>query len=339
MVRRMDTTDGRREFNLRAFTGMCNRLKALVTARAVAEASGRSFRMFWQLYPSCMCAFDQLFQNDWNITANPDHSKIEWTDLTMTGQGSFPDLLASSEPVLSMVCNSELIAPRRYPHHKPLDLRAQALLEELEPVPAIAERVNEFQAKRFRSQMIGVHLRRGDFIAFRPDSVANEDPAIVVVDKWLKQAPDAGILLCTDDGAPIPRTDTRAPYQGLRERFQFRYGERVVWTTPRSLDRSTPEAIQDGLVDFLLLRRTNYFVGTFGSSFSRLAAYGRKVPIEMATGQTQGSERMLHLLYKTRLIYLLEPLIRHEFGGMVHPSLLWTRYRRRFLNFKSQFIK
>jgi hypothetical protein len=177
--------------------------------------------------------------------------------------------------------------------------------------------------------MIGVHLRRGDFTRHRPDTVANEHAAIRVVDQWLNAVPDAGILLCTDDGATVPLDQSTTVYEGLHEKFEKRYGSRVVWTTPRSLDRRTPEAIQDGLVDFLLLRATDFFVGTEGSSFSRLAAYGRSVPTMMARGQTTESERMLHLFYKTRMIYLLEPLIRREFGGMVHPMLLFARYKNR----------
>ncbi|HZQ09996.1 MAG TPA: hypothetical protein VFD70_25695 [Anaerolineae bacterium] len=326
----MELRTNTRVLNVRAFTGMCNRLTALVTGLALAEASGRSFTMFWQPYDPCMCRFDQLFQNDWDVRADPDHSKIVWTDLAKTAEADFPDLLASPQPVLSVIRNGQLIQPKTYPHHRSLDRRAQQLLNELEPIPEIAARIENFRAAYFRPKMIGVHLRRGDFILYRPDMAANLDAALGAVDKWLNAAPDAGILLCTDDGALVPRDHSTTGYEGVRETFQERYGSRVVWTTPRSLDRRTPEAIQDGLVDFMLLRQTDFFVGSQASSFSGLAVYGRSIPKVIVTGMTEQSRRTLHLLYKTRLIYLLFPLIRREFGGLVHPSLLFARYKQRW---------
>ena len=52
----------------------------------------------------------------------------------------------------------------------------------------------------------------------------------------------------------------------------------VVTPKPRSLDRHTPEAIEDALIDLWLLRSTDFFVGTVGSSFSEMAMFGRAVP-------------------------------------------------------------
>ena len=182
-----------------------------------------------------------------------------------------------------------MIQAGNYPQHKALETRAQQITRELQPIPAIAASIRQFHDESFRPKMIGVHMRRGDFVKHRPDTVANLDVAIEAVDKWLNEAPDAGILLCTDDGAPLHATSAVSRYEGVRETFQSRYGPRVIWTTPRSLDRRTPEAIQDGLVDLWLLRQTDFFVGTKGSSFSMMAAYGRGVPFVMARGATEVS--------------------------------------------------
>lgn len=64
----------------------------------------------------------------------------------------------------------------------------------------------------------------------------------------------------------------------MQAAFLARYGDRVVTTRPRTLDRREPAAIQDALVDLLLLRVTDCIVGTQGSSFSVMAAFGRPVP-------------------------------------------------------------
>jgi hypothetical protein len=126
--------------------------------------------------------------------------------------------------------------------------------------------------------MIGVHLRSGDYSSQRPDAVPDPRRVESAIRMFLQAAPDAGIFLATDDGAVDPyisRSTTPAGYLACLRRA---FGDRIVTTTPRSLDRRDPFAIQDALVDLLLLRKTSAFAGTLASSFSELALLGRDVP-------------------------------------------------------------
>src|SRR5262249_49803631 len=144
--------------------------------------------------------------------------------------------------------------------------------------------VEDFRHTHFRPKMIGVHLRRGDIYRYSPEALENTRGAMAQVDAYLREAPDAGILLCTDDGAKDPATMILTPKENVGEKLRRRYGGRVVMTTPRSLARDCPEAIQDALVDLLLLRSTDYIVGTSASSFSAMAHFGRTVPhVSVAT--------------------------------------------------------
>lgn len=125
--------------------------------------------------------------------------------------------------------------------------------------------------------MIGVHLRRGNFLRSQAGSVANTAQAIAEVVRQLEQAPNAGILLCSNDGAVDPTTGK--PWsEGVREEFARQFKERVVSTHPRTVDRRQPEAVQDALVDFLLLRQTGALIGMLRSTFSEMAAFGRLIP-------------------------------------------------------------
>jgi hypothetical protein len=125
--------------------------------------------------------------------------------------------------------------------------------------------------------MIGVHLRRGDFHRANRWSVDNTRPALAEVRKFLQTRPEAGIFLSTDDGGVDPVTKEQR-LEGTHAIFQNAFGERVVWTQPRSLDRGDPAAVQDALLDLLLLRTCDFNVGTWNSSFSELAVFGRDAP-------------------------------------------------------------
>src|SRR5262249_25155256 len=159
------------------------------------------------------------------------------------------------------------------------------------PIAPLADKLRDFSTQHFNRPIIGAHLRRGDFFNTRPDVVANETVVMQAVDEWLNQEPSAGIFLCTDDGTLHHKQPSHTG-EGIREHFVKRYGERVVYTTPRSLDRGVPEAIQDALVDLWLLRQTNYFVGTTGSSFSELAVFGRSVPSVLLGAPTPRYQRI-----------------------------------------------
>jgi hypothetical protein len=156
--------------------------------------------------------------------------------------------------------------------------RSIELFNKLQPITAIQERVDAFVTEHYRPQMIGVHLRRGDVYAANPTVSQGTQPAIAAVEGYLAQYPEAGIFLSTDDGAAIPDRGV-APQEGIKAIFRERFGERVLFNEPRSLDRNDLIAVQDAVVDLWLLRRTTAIVGTQYSSFSTLASFGRTVPV------------------------------------------------------------
>lgn len=309
--------------------GLCNRLKVLLSARALAEASGRAMQMRWAVSRGCSCDFERLFQNQWNVSSALHLNETRVIDLTKMPWRAFPDLLMIADAEITVRHYGWLIDPTRYPHHAPLQKRCAELMDELEPIPNIQARVQSLREQFFRDVMIGVHLRRGDFVRVRPDTVANLAQATQVVDEWLTRQPDAGILVCTDDGAMDPYARQEIRQEGIVENFMKRYGERVVWTQPRSLDRGTPEAIEDALVDLLLLRQTNFFVGTRTSSFSELAVFGRAIPSRFTAAPTDAYRRMERVMKWTGVQYLLTVMNQKEFGEQQSFMTLWYRYKSR----------
>jgi hypothetical protein len=272
-------SDGPRRSTLTVFcgAGLCNRLMVLASGVIVGETSGRTFTMLWPRTPACGAGFHELFAGSWPVT---DVARLEPSLWRLNIRGRHlpvPDLLNDPRPEIVLGHSYWLLRPRAHPDHAPLHARCAGILARLEPLPEIAERVQKFRARHFGATMIGVHLRRGDYHTRHPEMCGNTTAAMAAVDRFLADMPDAGILLATDDGAGDPRAGP-TPYEGVRETFGKRYGARIVQTRPRTLDRRTPDAIQDALVDLLLLRSTHAFVGTPVSTFSELAVFGREVP-------------------------------------------------------------
>jgi hypothetical protein len=324
-----------RELTVYCAGGLCNRLKVLVSGLALAEASGRRFTMLWPATRGCSAPFASLFANAWHVRdvtrreahALPPHTVVQASGLR--------DLLEDPSPDLLVAHSDWLVNARLYPAHAPLKQRCIELLEELEPIPAIRERIERFHETRFRPRMIGVHLRRGDFLATRPDVCANTDLAIAQVREFLAIEPDAGILLCTDDGAVNP-WNGKIANEGVVGIFTATFGDRVVFTEARSLDRSAPQAIEDAAVDLFLLRRTHLLVGSLGSSFSELAVYGRDVTFRHCGAPRPGYARLERLVKATGIYAMLARVSVARYGEVVPLPSLYHRLITRPLKRRAQ---
>ena len=323
--------DTKRTLTVGCGAGLSNRLRVLVSGLVIAAQTHRAFTAHWPHTHSCSCAFHELFTNAWNVQATRLLETQTTHDLSFRRWRKLPDLLAASETNLSVKHHSWLLFPDRFPYHAAHMQDCIQLFSELEPVPEIAARIESFQQTFFRAPVIGVHLRRGDMLWLSPDTTNNTDATMHAVHNFLLDAPNALIFLCTDDGAPNPVLQNDTPYEGIREKFKRRFGARVIWNEPRSLDRRTPEALQDALVDLWLLRCTDYFVGTARSSFSELAIFGRSIPHVLtmqALPHYAKTERWLRRLHLDGIVKQLGI----EDGGQAEPlPMLWYKYSRRAL--------
>jgi hypothetical protein len=317
------TAPSRWDLTVYSRSGLSNRLKVLLSGLALAQATGRRYAMRWLTHPMSS-PFDRLFQNEWNVRADVP---LDYRRMIDPSWQAFPDLTQAHNDWVIVHHYDWLIQPARYPHHAALEERCASLFRELAPAPALQERIDRFRTNFFRAKMIGVHLRRGDFLFYRQDVVNNMAPTMETVDHWLDQAPEAGILLCTDDGAKDPFASRQIPFEGVAAQFARRYGARVVVNTPRTLDRRQPEATEDALVDLWLLRSTDWFVGTEGSSFSEMAVFGRAVPYVLTAAPTQRYASQVRWLKRCGLFGVLARVSQYEFGCLVAYPLILSRYK------------
>ena len=308
------------------YGGLSNRLRVLLSGVALAEATGRRFTMHWPVRSKSGAPFDALFENDWGVvTLDPAPPEAEWLpDLGGDmGRGWF-DLASATQPALAVSSTTWLVEPAFFPNQAPLLARAGQLFSELRPVPAVRERVAAFRAVHFRPRMVGVHLRRGEFVRLHPYIAHNTGPAIAALRQLLARWPDAGLLLSTDDGGPDPMTGA-VHHEGVREKLRAAFGDRVVWTTPRTLENGAVAGVQDALVDLLLLRATDAVVGTWRSSFSELAAFGRPVPLIYC--RSGGYWRLVDwALHASGAVAWLRRQSQRHYQGRAHPFTLALHY-------------
>lgn len=302
--------------------GLANRLSVLASGVAVAELTDRRFGMIWPTRRhTCGAGFHQLFDSELPVVDVPELSN---TSSWIMADGHFqppPDALLMPDTDVRLGHVGWLIDPRRSDRHAEAMTRAEQVIAELRLAPQLHDRV-EAIASGFGPATVGAHVRRGDFISTRPDVVANLDAVVDAVRERVDTGADT-VFLATDDGAP-PMAFEAGVEQGVRASFRNAFGDRLVETEPRSLDRGSLEAIEDSVVDLWLLRRCREVVGTAASSFSELAVVGRDAPITYCAGAARPHRRIDRLVEDLGLAGPLGRWARRRYGIDV-PAVAVTR--------------
>ena len=300
--------------------GLCNRLEALVSGLALAEASGRRFHMWWPITSVCAAPFDTLFSNDLGVE-NVSRETVMPFHITHPLFERMPDLLKQDQADLVIGHPTWLLRPKQYAGHAELFNRSLAIFNQLQPIPVIQAEVDAFRDEHFRTTMIGVHMRRGDFVQARPDISGNLESALAAVDSLLDRFPQAGILLCSNENP----AETGAKVHAC---FVQRYGSQLAQRRPTSLERSRVEGVQQALVDLWLLRSTDALVGTTGSTFSELAGWGHAISPVFVGTPLYGYNRMERLARVTGVYTALRIFGRWRYGQDIPIPVLLKHFKR-----------
>ena len=138
-----------------------------------------------------------------------------------------------------------------------------ALLHEVfRPVPQVEE-VIERRVSVFSAYTVGVHIRRTDNTL----SIKHSPLELFFdcLDKEQAAHPDLCIYLATDS-------------EEVKQAMRARYGERIVCAESKA-DRGSTAGIREGIADLWTLARTRKIYGSFHSSFSELAAEQGGIPL------------------------------------------------------------
>ncbi|SHM61914.1 hypothetical protein SAMN05443432_11036 [Roseovarius litoreus] len=248
--------DGKKYLTYLVMQGMTNRIKAHIVAAHYAKCLGRTLVPVWQKTPECAAEFSDLFSNiqpEWSFetlkvlgykaktdkaSEDLDTLKHEQCDLLVLdldwqyiymrnmidrigGEGAFVELFETS-----------------------LTVRSDILTRVGHAVSSWAR------------PMIGVQVRRGDFVKFR--MAVPIERYIEAAELALQRRSDAGIYLASDA--------SRMELEPFLEYF----GDRCVFS--ESTRRDKGDGVRDAMYDLLLLSRCCHLILTKNSGFGHMAA-------------------------------------------------------------------
>jgi len=252
--------------------GLGNRMRAIDSAIAIADKMRRPLRVIWPISPELACGFDDLFERPGVIT---DVSELDFSKLRDVLryrlvlplirrrnrayrdkdhhwlQTKGPDFRHVGQRVLHYkICQPFYANPRPF--------------AEFRPTGTLQSRIGALA----RPYSVGVHIRRSD-----NENAISGSPTERFVDlmkEEISHDPGVEFFLATDS---IDEERT------LRKLFPTR----VRTQEGKALDRRTPQAARDALVDLFTLAACRKIIGSHFSSFTDVAAALRGVPLVIAS--------------------------------------------------------
>jgi len=255
--------------------GIANRIKCLIPMLRISEKYNKKMYLYWVQNKTCGAPFDKLFDNKfWMINKESlykllkEDSIISETYRFITLNGEVSDGFAKVFPT-KRGNNIDFEFDRI-----PISVRENILsyLNRLKPIKVIQSIVDKFTLKHNVKDLVGVHIRRGDFLGGKEGlgKVSSDNKFIEKMNDILKDDPSSKFFLCTD-------------CQQTEDKFIEKFGNKIIIYPKKSLDRTSVMATQQSLVDMLLLSKTKHIIGTYISTFTELAWWfgGCKAKVDM----------------------------------------------------------
>ncbi len=253
----------------RVHAGLCNRMKEMASAIALARAVEQPLVVYWLKNRYLNCSFGRLFEPIEDVSVvDVETSRLK----ALFTLGSLRYRLRTLREPIDLFLGNKQIEEYRESGVDLVPLVAKAKhtvvityyrflegsdsLDDFRPREDILEEVDDATAHLGTAGLVGVHIRGTD----NAEALANS-PVTAFLERMqreLESDPEARFFLATDD--PV-----------IEQAVEQQFPGRVV-TRPKVFARDKAEGVRDALVDLLLLSRCRLILGSHWSSFTETAA-------------------------------------------------------------------
>jgi len=254
--------------------GLCNRLRTLVVYQALAELYKFKFKFCWELDYACSSYFCDLFVSSLNQLV----SERKYQKYTKSTNTIVCDFQLCTNYSVWQKYTTEKLKKNKHLFKLVWEPLVQKKAQSLQLKEPIKKQVLNFYNTSFKSNVIGLHVRRTDhihdkkhyaktnnwgknnFIWSKKQAAQKDSTLLKLITKEIKLNKQTQFFLATDD-------------QKTEQKFVNSFPNNIV-VYPKHYDSSKlrQTTMQEALTDLYLLSMCKKVVGTTGSSFSLYAA-------------------------------------------------------------------
>lgn len=249
--------------------GLANRLRAHVIASAYAERTGRTLVPCWVSNKHLGCVYSDLFDSGALERIHFDTVRrvgYRKNVAAVQGDGSdYPDDLVFFKTQWQDVNSEYLLHASR-----PDCANFQKWFRPRAEVSLLVERT----VKQWPRNVLGVHVRRGDFVTHTRQAIP-QSRYIAAMERVLAEMPDRGSIFLASDASA-------EELQCIRDAFPGRIARNVKKPELFEGARGSLAGARGAMVDMLLLSRCSRLILTPGSTFGEFAAQVGGTPFSYA---------------------------------------------------------
>ncbi len=270
-----------------AHGGLSNRIKCLVSSMDIAKNTGRSILLCWAKNKDCNSTFSELFENKIIEISKEDLRKMLKSKDSKVILGGENFSIGNEKYIINDLPFFSFVDKEQgYDFHKTspeIRLKIVRYLKGLKIKKSITDEVEIFYKKKFKGRMVGVHIRKGDFVFIKNGvgNVSSEKMFIKKIKEEIEKNKETKFFLATED-------------MKTEEMIKKVFSNKIIAYPKKIAKREDEGSVREALIEMLLLSKTEKILGNFKSSFTEMAwSFGEcKIQIEIVIDKTYLKEHL-----------------------------------------------
>lgn len=259
--------------------GLGNRMLALLSGYALAKKNDYHLTVIWKREAPCNCPIEKLFilPDDVDVISIYEHNRFKYPVRNFCGRCKKKLLLNRCGKYIEcgeadQVFNKNGVESVDLLLDGDIYLKSCGIFydwgnlkinELIKPVEKIQILLDKLRGNILENHVVGVHIRRTD----HAQAIQNSPMELFVekMDELLDKCD--GFYLATDNAS-------------VKDEMRQRYGVKIA-TYDCNLKRDSVQGIIDAFIDLYMLGSCEKIIGSYGSTFSKVAAMLNNIPIQI----------------------------------------------------------
>ena len=259
--------------------GLGNRMLALLSGYALSKKNDYHLTVIWKREAPCNCQLKKLFilPDDVDVISIYEHNRFKYPVRNFCGKHKKNIIINKCKKFIDcgeadqifqtngVEAVDQILEGNTYLKSCGIfydwgDLRINEVIRPVEKIQILLDKLRRNIQGNY---VVGVHIRRTDHV------LAIQNSPIEMFVKKMDDLLDKcdGFYLATDDA-------------GVKDEMRQRYGSKIA-TYDCNLKRDSKQGIIDAFIDLYMLGSCEKIIGSYGSTFSKVAAMLNNIPIQI----------------------------------------------------------
>ncbi len=238
--------------------GLSGRLRCIINAIFLSEKTNRKIILYWEKNSACNSSFINLFDETFE-----EISKENLRGILKKNNFQILKDIKKVKKNKKFIIIGDIGLLGENQKFKISDNQKKdilRILKRIKIIKSIKKEAENFIKKNFSEEVIGIHIRKGDFkfIKNNVGHVSSDEKFIEEIKKEAELNKKVKFFLATEE-------------KETEEKFKKIFGSKLFVYPKKTTFREQEGSVKEALIELLILSRCKKILGSFGSTFTEFA--------------------------------------------------------------------